>query len=708
MPARKLNFLEQSQLQISQQEMLAQDLDVDSFKILIQNGFAVPVNIVDRITSMTLSRTIQGASTLTVGIIDDKLEFWRSGAIRAKVDVQLDGLWWRLTAIDKSGFNVTLTFEDRTVAVLRTYTGRKIVARGQGMTRAQFILGMLQEVTEFVIPYYIPDLDTPEPVYNPTGVVVQPSPLERRAGLSSAEKLTVKGAPITPIQAANARAIMNVADQLIPKSNVHRVKIKIVMMMTAITESRILDDLLQTDPHALNYDSFGIFQQLSKYYPYPNDIEGQAREFLTRAINVDSIYPNLSYNDLAQTVQKSAFGHAYATWQDEATAIVNASGTTGGDGEQPAASYNAQAAYQQADTGYYFYRGTPPSRKKEGWQPESTWHCIQRLAQEVNWRAFFVGQTFYYLDDDTLFKSQPRAVLSEDSVGVNTIDGNYDTNKKTATVSISCRMGRYAIPPGAVVKIENQGVHNGRWIVDTISRDCFSPEGTIECDKPQPILLEPPKNNLSKNLLPQSQGNSFGGDQQNGKTNVSGPPLKSGSSIDLADKIVGYYNKGQYRDDHPPSEMNQWRKVADGRMLTNAGGQQVKLDVRVAQVIVYLLDNGWYIGTFALCEDHSWNVDGTTRESAHGAGAAVDISSIGRDRFRSINGSGSLPVDLIILKQAVITCMDLLRDQFNPNQIICNGVGEQLMPDVQSHQWNNGKQVNYITTDHTNHIHVGF
>jgi murein DD-endopeptidase MepM/ murein hydrolase activator NlpD len=153
---------------------------------------------------------------------------------------------------------------------------------------------------------------------------------------------------------------------------------------------------------------------------------------------------------------------------------------------------------------YEFYRGLPPSSKirkqKFGgkWGPENSWDCIQRLAQEVQWRAFFVSGVFYFIAEDKLYKSQPIAMLSEDADGIESIDGDYDEGKKTATLTVKCRMGRWAAPPGSVVGIQNMGPWNGRWLVNDVERSAFDDLGTITLKKPLPRLPEPSGSNLVK------------------------------------------------------------------------------------------------------------------------------------------------------------------------------------------------------------------
>src|SRR5688572_28837684 len=126
--------LEPSRLQL---ELMGSDVDLEEFVLEMKNK--VGVDVVEIITEAFVERTIEGASTLEVTIVDDDRKILNSGKLTRKLDVRLDGLWFRLVNISKQGKYLTLTFEDREIAVLRTYTKKIKATRGK-VTRAQFIL----------------------------------------------------------------------------------------------------------------------------------------------------------------------------------------------------------------------------------------------------------------------------------------------------------------------------------------------------------------------------------------------------------------------------------------------------------------------------------------------------------------------------------------------------------------------------------------
>lgn len=696
--------LQKSSAQITHQELLGQDIDIESFKLIIQKRInPAAKQLADRIIAADVTRTIEGASTLSVSIVDQKRELWKSGNFGEKLDVRVDGLWFRLASVNKAGDILNLVFEDREIGILRTYNKFIAPVSRSDMTRAEFILKLLNDVREITIPYEIPELHDPQPVFNKNDIILHP--YLGNPGINKDEQLTVKGSPADAIQIANADLILRIGDGDIPDSHPRKRKLLVCSIMTAIVESRI-QNLLSGD-----LDSQGLFQQRPSqgWYDVTNEVAA-SHQFFTHALAEDLKDHNLSYNDLCQNVQRSGHPDRYGLYRTEAERFVEASGRPGGDALAGQAQFNAQGNYQTASARYHFYRGVPPSRKNGAWTTESSWECIQRLAKEVNWRAFFVSGTFYYISEDKLFTSQPRAILDEDSDGIDSIDGDYDPNKAIAEITIPCRMGRWLIPPGSTIKLKNSGPFNGRWLVTTIERDLFQPTGVLTLSKPNPRFMEP-----NTDSLPTQYSGATHTPKSNLPASIKPPyPEPQWSDIKfLANVILGAYGSKpqRYRDDNG-SQISQWRKLAAGQPLHSQCGFDTGLDIQVAQVLVYLLENGWYIGTYAVMEDHSCCVKGTgiypdCTVSAHAMGAAVDISSLGKPGLPFISLATTEAVGRLMAKEWLLDIMVLLRG-FNPDQIICNGCGG--LPDlaIAAVQWNKGEEVSHITDGHLTHLHVGF
>lgn len=533
------NRVARSQLVIPQMEGLNPDINLQTFKLEMRNKLGISLETA--LTDATIDRTIEGASTLTVPVDDDIARtIQRSGFLGRKIDVNVDGLWFTLVGLTKQQRQLSLKFEDREINILRYYT-KFIKADRDKLTRAQFILRMIQEVTEEKIPWVIPQLAdkftpselSPGQIYvdasgkplvdtslsNPSTDIVG-----RSAGIPSVYALTVKGQPASNEQINNANTVLRVGQAMGARR-----KVLVVSIMTAIDESQI-----RNLPGG-DRDSKGVFQQRpSQGWPASGDVATDAAAFFNSAMRADAINPNLSYNDLAQAVQNSGTPFAYGQYQPEAEAFVNAFGVTGGDmaGSPAEANNSIPVTSALPQGGYEFTRGviTQGSAGQMILKKENTWECIQRLAGEVGWRAFFVSGTFYFLSDEYLFQSKPLMTISEDSDGIDWIDYDYVEGKKVATVEVTAHLSRWAAPPGSIIRIAGQGnIIDGRYIVNEVSRSLFNTIATITLKKPQPILPEPLSNAAGKigsSILPPQPGGA-----RNGGVNIDIPANATAAKV---------------------------------------------------------------------------------------------------------------------------------------------------------------------------------
>jgi hypothetical protein len=190
---------------------------------------------------------------------------------------------------------------------------------------------------------------------------------------------------------------------------------------------------------------------------------------------------------LAQRVQVSAYPDAYSKWIVEARRLLGA--WSGNEDANPFSSAGDDGMFITADAEYFFERGTFTAEGR--FKPESSWEAIQRMAEEVGWRAFFRSGTFYYASEQRLFSSRPGWVFSEESDGVDSLDFDYDIGKKTGEVTLNVNLNRWSMPPGIVVKIKDMGPINGRWLITSIRRSLFDTQAEVTLKKPLPKLPEP-------------------------------------------------------------------------------------------------------------------------------------------------------------------------------------------------------------------------
>jgi hypothetical protein len=134
---------------------------------------------------------------------------------------------------------------------------------------------------------------------------------------------------------------------------------------------------------------------------------------------------------------------------------------------------------------YQFRRGgTSGSR-------EDSWTCLQRLAEEVNWRCFASEGAVYFISETELLKAKPKLVLSEQTLGVSGIDFEVDNGKVRSEVTVTCRASRWLAGPGAVVELAGVGPANGLWLVSDLRRGLYDAEATITLKRATQKLREP-------------------------------------------------------------------------------------------------------------------------------------------------------------------------------------------------------------------------
>jgi len=205
-----------------------------------------------------------------------------------------------------------------------------------------------------------------------------------------------------------------------------------------------------------------------------------------------------------------------------------------------------------------------------------------------------------------------------------------------------------------------------------------------------------------------STGDSSSGSSSTGTTSSGSGNVEEGSDAQLAKKLLDYKKTGQYNCDNP-GDCTDLQKMVNGTSLSGSDGCQAdKLDPRVLQLLLYLIENGKFkIGTYALCGDHSFD-----SAKGHSGGFAVDISSI--------NGV-SVVTDSTAAKTNTLTVDKFLNNSLPSalqlNQQISYGYGNHYDADLAATQQYNGQLCNgscvsiytpTVEAEHENHIHAGY
>lgn len=456
--------------QLALEDRPAGDLTTQRLRL---NGGGLSARLEAAVLGGDLTRTIFGASTLTLTIHDAERRLIGSDLVRRAAELEVDGLGFALVRVEKAGDELTLTFEDREVVWLRRYSSPRKAYRDT-LTRAQFVLSLVREVREGRIAVYSPALGGLDELAG-NGRGAQAARDARRApGLARDAAITVKGQPADRAQIALLDRFLDVARSL---SAPRPALVALVMALVQESGARNL-----TYGHS---SSVGPLQLLDIHLGASastdggrRDVELVARLFLTQGFTgrggaIALAGQGLAPAEIAAAVQGNRNGaRDYAPWLAEAERTVDAYGGAG------------LAASGEAGGRYEFRRGSPG-------ESETSWDAIGRLAGEVGWRRFMVAGTLYFVSDGDLFRSRPRMLLSEASPGVDWIDFAIDVGQPLAEATVTGRAERWAAPPGSVVELTGCGPADGRWLVATIRRPLYSADAAIDLIKPTPALPEP-------------------------------------------------------------------------------------------------------------------------------------------------------------------------------------------------------------------------
>lgn len=483
-----------------QLETLNSDVDLASLNLAVQGRASF--QLLSRVTQATITRTTEGASTLTISCRDYDRALIQSGYIGAGLDCEIDGLWFRLWAWSKSGDDLTLTFIDREVAVLKEWPP---VSQGLAMyrvwnadrfgvlTRFKFAEQLIADVASILpIRFRCPPLNG---AAVDSGDSATDRIINKAHGIPANNNVTVKGKVPTSIQLANLETVLETGDAMGANRD------EMIAAIAVVTQESDALTSATNGPHK------GLFQQdPADGWPDTRDPATQATAFFTKAIDLYRFEPTAPAWVLAEAVQHSGDPTAYQQWVGEATnTVANYLGHA--DPADPAAAIQAANQKAPGPVAGQFMRGRLDSpsaaiRKHKDFHyvatnqgnkvvvREDNWACLTRLAQEIGYRCFCVSGTVYFIDDYTLFHQKVAMTIDEQTVGVDQIDPSFVQGKQNQTVTVKCRAERWKCPPGSVTAVASLGPASGRWLCSDIQRSLFDPATTITLSKPVAAIPE--------------------------------------------------------------------------------------------------------------------------------------------------------------------------------------------------------------------------
>lgn len=173
-------------------------------------------------------------------------------------------------------------------------------------------------------------------------------------------------------------------------------------------------------------------------------------------------------------------------------------------------------------------------------------------------------------------------------------------------------------------------------------------------------------------------------------------PVPNLAAKEAAIKLLQYHKDGKYHDDSG-SCLAQIQATANGKPVWSPGGYWVYLDRRILDGVLWLLEHGSEVGTFAICSDHAFD-----SRLGHAGGHAIDISSFSGVSVAAANSRAQTLKVAILLHNAP--------GALHPWQLICGGYGNHRDAEISALSIPAADSFYGPATmqQHTNHVHLGY
>ena len=535
---------------------LRPELDLDELVLNWSERKVKDLEARGAITAVQVEATLEGAPTVVINLRDpDRLLFRRRpgrvkrrkrkrGAGPVQVDegwdpivppdvlgqpmqISLDGVTYQLVkaAYQQGSGELQLTFEHELVYLLKRHKGAKRAPRGK-VTRAQFILSMVKEIEPEVrarrYRFMCPELNVRQPI-------------------DKAQRKST-GTPTTATSSGGGGG--RSLDRVFPAQHGYggeRLSPDEVRACAAAggfwgRELTVMEQIAHGEsnyrPGAQNTSGDGGtgMWQMTPYLLLQGGRANwgpEALAYLNKLGGVRAMRNPIQNAKMARYLYEAA-GKAWTPWYGTQY-VTDFSGGPGNG--RPSRAQARELAATVTDGGSV--EGTAGSKtitETKSYQftrgrTESSWAATGRLASEVKWRAFVVGNSLYYMSEEGLYGRRPRYRVTADDyddpdtrkvedLGGAVIDLSYDVDwgKPVSEAALTVTLARWGAPPGSVVLLEGFGPPDGRWLVSSVSRDYFSPLADVKLVQPAKALLEPANETSSRTVRAKGSGGPGGGD----------------------------------------------------------------------------------------------------------------------------------------------------------------------------------------------------
>lgn len=491
-------------------------------KLLI-DGEALDADVTANLTpSSELLLSMDGASTLTLAIDDPDRDILESGVLArtrrgtvprgletaawerlGKVQLSVEGTFWRLAGVTLSGPVVSLSFEQEIVARLRAHTRFVRLSRrytNNGKTRG---ISSRAGAIAFAVSQ-VKHPSVPARIFEGSSKIQDDDPEKDKKtankGIPSDAKIEIKGITADADQIGEINTALGVAEGLHASK-----KAKQGLVVAGIGESAF-----RPVPNSEGSPYGGVFQgkvrgdQSGPAQFTLEQTDRMAHYFLTGgkgyqsggALKLARENPGITPGTIATRVEASGQPSSfYDKYRHEADEILDAYGS--GDPSAP----------QQIRGQYTFDIGTPKNADDN--EKEDYFESCLRLARDVNTYFFATtqisgapsGDTFVYATGPQLLKSVPAYTLVErwersDPPGTFEVgqfeSGEWHYNKPAGDLTFRAPLpDRWFAAPGLVARVLRMGPWTGRWLTQEIRLPLDALDAEFTLIRPSPPKPEP-------------------------------------------------------------------------------------------------------------------------------------------------------------------------------------------------------------------------
>jgi hypothetical protein len=260
-------------------------------------------------------------------------------------------------------------------------------------------------------------------------------------------------------------------------------------MIAGAMATMIQESDAHNNPTQDQYGSAGLYAQQARYYGGYAAI--MDRERATKAFYTTYLpycRRGMDVISASDHTQHSAYPTAPAQWLSESrrnVQIILGSSKDFGDISTGGINFDKFGTKSiTRNKPYEFSRGSAG-------QPENSWDCMGRLADEVQWNRFMRAGELWYASEDWLSRQSPRFVFATGARGVISITFDSDARRDAASCTVTALAKRWSVLPGDVVTVQGQGPADGLWLVSGVNRKLTDDTSTITLKRPQKALPEP-------------------------------------------------------------------------------------------------------------------------------------------------------------------------------------------------------------------------